>query len=92
MAAGIVGGGVDSATLTIEGLSWATRSLLVGSWVLQGAAVVAVALVALRLARALDAGDIFREGPAAIMRMGLIVTCSGSAWSILGELGAWRAG
>lgn len=92
MTATIVGGGVDRATLTLTGLSWPAKSLIVSSWVLQGATWVAVCFVALRLARSLDQGDIFRDGTQALLRVAGIVAVSGLLAAILADLGAWRAG
>ena len=92
MTATIVGGGVDRATLTLAGLSWETRLLLVTSWVIQCAMWVAISWVAVRLASSLEDGDIFRDGARTIAKVASIVAVGGLLGSILGDLGAWRAG
>jgi len=92
MTATIVGGGVDRATLTLAGLSWETRLLLVTSWVIQCAMWVAISWVAVRLASSLEDGDIFRDCARTIAKVASIVAVGGLLGSILGDLGAWRAG
>lgn len=88
----VVAGGADRAFLTISGLTLPTRLLLLSSTLASSVTIGAVALVGLRAARALRDGDIFAFAPRAIMTTAAIVIVGGFSWTVLGDIGAWRAG
>lgn len=88
----VVAGGADRAFLTISGLTLPTRLLLLSSTLASSVMIGAVALVGLRAARALRDGDIFAFAPRAIMTTAVIVIVGGFAWTVLGDIGAWKAG
>jgi len=88
----IVGGGVDRATLELTGLSVPTRALLVASDALQAATAVLLGIIVVRLARSLAAGDPFRVGFRSLSTASIVLLAGGTAWTVLGDLGAWRAG
>ena len=88
----IVGGGLDQATVLIDGLSVTTRLLLAGSILTGGAMVVIIAVAVLRLARGIRLGDPFdRSVATAISVTAVTVLVGGILSSILGQLGAWNA-
>ncbi|MDF1490354.1 hypothetical protein [Tessaracoccus caeni] len=91
-AAHIVGGSISQATLSVEGLSLATRLLLFGNQLIWAITIGAIAIIALRAAHALRDGDIFSFGPRAIMITAVIVAVGGVIGSVLGDIGDWRAG
>lgn len=88
----VVSGGADRATLVIAGLTLPTRLLLFVGELAGNVTIGAVAVIALRAARALRDGDIFDFAPRAIMVTASIVVVGGLIWSIVGDIGAWRAG
>ncbi len=88
----VVSGGASQADLIVSGLTLPTRLLLLAGGLASSVTIGAVAVVALRAARALRDGDIFGFAPRAIMTTAAIVTVGGLAWSILGDIGSWRAG
>lgn len=88
----ITGGGVDHAELELSGLSAAPRILLASSTLLQTAVIVLLALIVVRLARAISAGDPFRAGGRSLSAAAVVVGVGGVAWSVLGQLGGWLAG
>jgi hypothetical protein len=87
----VVSGGADRAALVVSGLTLPTRLLLLGADLAGAVTIGAVAVVALRAARALRRGDIFAFAPRAIMATATIVIAGGLTWSLLGDIGAWRA-
>ncbi|WP_028709620.1 hypothetical protein [Propionicicella superfundia] len=91
-SATILGGGIDRATLSLTGLSWTTRILLALSRLAEAGAIIAVSLLALKLARSVQADDPFRAGSKAHSVAAIVVTAGGVAGSVLGDLGSWRAG
>jgi hypothetical protein len=92
LPATITGGGVDQATLSLTGLSWPTRIVLALSRLTAAGIVIAVAIVATRLARSLQDADPFRTGTRALGTCAAIVAIGGVTSSILGDWGSWQAG
>lgn len=88
----VVSGGADRASLVVSGLTLTTRLVLLGSEVAGGLTIGAVALIALRATGALRNGDIFTVAYRAIMTAAVIVMLGGIAWTVLGDIGSWRAG
>ncbi|MFT3886927.1 MAG: hypothetical protein QM713_02005 [Arachnia sp.] len=88
----VVSAGTSSANLVIAGLTLPTRLLLLGGELAGTVTLGAVAVVALQAARALRDGDIFRFAARAITTAAVIVAVGGLAWSILNDIGSWRAG
>lgn len=88
----IVGGAVDQATLFIEDLTMTTRLLLFANQLTWAVTLGAIAIVALRAAKALREGNIFGFAPRAIMTTAIIVAVGGVAGSMLDDISAWRAG
>ena len=88
----VISGGADRATLVVSGLTLPTRLLLLVGALAGNVTIGAVAVVALRAARALRDGDIFDFAPRAIMVTAGIVVVGGLIWSIVGDIGSWRAG
>lgn len=88
----IVSGGADQATLVVEGLSWPTRLLLLTGELAGTLTIGAVALIALKAARALRGGDIFSFAPRAIMTAAIVVAVGGVLWTLMNDIGTWRAG
>lgn len=92
LPATITGGGVDRASLSLTGLSLPTRILLALGQLAAAGIVIAVSIVATRLARSLQDSDPFRSGSRALVTCAAIVVVGGIASSVLGDWGAWRAG
>lgn len=88
----IMSGGASQAELLVTGLTLPTRALLLGAELTGDVTIAAVAIVALRAAGALRGGDIFAFAPRAILATASIVLVGGLAWSVLGDVGSWRAG
>lgn len=88
----IVSGGVDRATLTIQGLSWGPRILLGTEAALQIAVIVFFALVIRRLAHNVRAGAPFDRLSQPLIRAAAVLFAGSFLWSILGSVGAYLAG
>lgn len=91
-SAAIDSGSLDQAILTLSGLSWTTRGLLVGAIVLLGATQITIAGLGFRLARSLHVCDVFRDGARTIFTIALLVAIGGLASTMLSDVGAFLAG
>lgn len=91
-AAVIVGGGVDRATMTVTGLSWASRLLLTAETLTQAAVTIVIALVVLRLARNVRAGKPFSGLARSLIHCAVVLFLGALIWSVVGGIGSYMAG
>lgn len=90
-AASILEGGLDRATVLASGLSPAARGLLAGGTTINAAMSIAVAAIALRLARSLRDHDPFRLASQALLNAGAFLVVGGLLAALLTGLGEWLA-
>lgn len=86
-AAAILEGGLDRATVLASGLSPAVRGLLAGGAAINAAMSIAVAVIALRLARSLRDHDPFRMTSQALLNAGAFLVVGGLLAALLTGLG-----
>lgn len=88
----ILSGGADRATLTVTGLSWASRLLLAAESVLQVVVTIVIALMTLRLARNLRAGKPFDGLARSLVQCAIVLFLGALLWSFVGGIGSYTAG
>lgn len=90
--ASYVGGGFHNAEVSVSGLSAVARSLLIGEVITSGLVVSALAVLVIRLVKAIDGGNAFSDALAKrATATGWIVFFGGVATAVFGQVGNWRA-
>ncbi|PFG17286.1 hypothetical protein ATK74_1853 [Propionicimonas paludicola] len=89
LSASVTGGGFDQVTVTASGLSVLARLALALAPVLTAGTTIAVAVVVLRLARSLGAGDPFALSSSALATAGWVAMVGGTLATWVGNFADW---